>query len=93
MALLQKTDLVYEYSWTAIPPDDPRATGKPDSTLLNRNEGYEVLAFINNFAKKHSFEKKESGLKVERMIKEKLPGDIRGHANVTKWLESNWASN
>lgn len=58
MALLQKTDLVFEYSWKAIAPDDPKVTGKPDSTLLNRSEGYEVLAFINRFAEKHSFKKK-----------------------------------
>jgi hypothetical protein len=91
MALLQKSDLLFDYSWTAIPPDDPKATGIPDNTLLNRNEGYEVLAFINKFATKHKFANKSSGLKVERLIKEHLPGTTRSHANVTKWLEDNWA--
>jgi hypothetical protein len=90
MALLVTSDLVFKYSWTAIAPDDPKATGKPDSTLLNRNEGYEVLAFINRFAEKHSLKEKASGLKAERMIKEHLPGEIRSHVNVTTWLVTNW---
>jgi hypothetical protein len=90
MALLQKSDLQFEYSWTAIPPDDPRVTGKPDSTLLNRSEGYEVLAFINSFAVTNDWKQKASGLKTERLIKKHLPGDTRSHANVRKWLVDNW---
>ena len=90
MPLLQKSDLVFEYAWKAIPPDDPRVTGKPDSTLLNRGEGYEVLAFINSFASTNDWKQKASGLKAERLIKNNLPGDTRSHANVRKWLVDNW---
>jgi hypothetical protein len=90
MPLLQKSDLQFEYSWTAIPPDDPRVTGKPDSTLLNRGEGYEVLAFINSFAVTNDWKQKASGLKTERLIKKHLPSDTRSHANVRKWLVDNW---
>lgn len=92
MGLLVKSDLQYkdEYSWTTTGDDVPKITGIPDSTLLNREEGYEVLAFINRFAKKHSFRQKDSGLKVESMIHDHLPGDVRSHANVEKWLVENW---
>lgn len=60
MGLLVKSDLQYEdeYSWTAIDGDNPKITGIPDSTLLNREEGYEVLAFINRFAKNIHLNKK-----------------------------------
>ncbi|MCK9345059.1 MAG: hypothetical protein M0P64_02960 [Candidatus Pacebacteria bacterium] len=90
MPLLQKSDLEFDYSWTAIAPDDPKVTGKPDSTFLNRNEGYEVLAFINSFATACDLKQKDSGVKVERLIKKHLPGDTRSHANVKKWLIDNW---
>lgn len=90
MALMKKDDLQYQYSWTAINPDDPKATGKPDSTLLNRGEGYEVLPFINRFAEKHGLVNLASGKKIETMIKKHLPGEVRSHANVTAWLEKNW---
>lgn len=90
MALMKKGDLANQYSWNAIPPDDPRVAGKPDSTLLNRREGYEVLAFINRFAEKHELKQKASGWKIEKMITQHLPGDIRSHANVAQWLVNNW---
>lgn len=90
MSLLEKSDLKFEYSWKAIPPDDPRVTGKPDSTLLNREEGYEVLYFINRFANAYNWNSKNSGLKVEKLIKKHLPGTTRSHANVWQWLVNNW---
>lgn len=90
MSLLEKLDLKFEYSWKAIPPDDPRVTGKPDSTLLNREEGYEVLYFINRFADTNNWNSKNSGLKVEKLIKKHLPGTTRSHANVRQWLVDNW---
>ncbi len=90
MALLTKSDLQFTYSWTAIPPDDARVTGIPDSTLLNRNEGYEVLAFINRVATASKWTDKAHALKVERMIKNHLPGDTRSHTHVWQWLIDNW---
>lgn len=90
MALLASTDLQYQYSWTAISPDDPKITGIPDSVLLNRNEGYEVLSFINRVAHVSNWTIKDPALKAERLIKEHLPGDIRSHSNVWQWLVDNW---
>ncbi|SFP15374.1 hypothetical protein [Variovorax sp. 770b2] len=85
MAWIGVNDLQFKYSWTAIPPDDARVTGKPDSTFLNRGEGYEVLAFLNRVSSD-----KAGALKGERMIKSHLPGDIRSHKNVLQWLIDNW---
>lgn len=80
MPLLTKTDLQFTYSWTAVSPDDPKYTGKLDSTELNREEGYEVLAFINALAEKNSWKQKASGLKLERLIHLHLPFNVRSHA-------------
>jgi len=82
--------LKFNYSWSAIPGDDPRISGKPDSTLLNRNEGYEVLYFINKFAELNNLQSKESCLKIELMIIKHLPGDIRSQEKVMGWINSNW---
>lgn len=90
MALLSKNDLQFQYSWTAIAPDDARVTGVPDSTLLNRNEGYEVLAFLNRLAQASKWTNTAPALKAERMIKSQLPGSIRSHKNVWQWLVENW---
>lgn len=90
MSLLSKQDLLYGYSWTAYGDDDPRVTGEPDSTLFNRKEGYEVLYLINKISEDNGFKNKKSGLKIEKMINENLPGDIRSQKNVVNWVASNW---
>jgi len=92
MALMQRSNLQYQYSWSVIAPDNPRITGKPDSTMFNRHEGYEVLSLINRMAEKHGFKQTSSGQKLETMIHKHLPSDIRSQANVQAWLEKNWDS-
>lgn len=91
MALLTKTELYYkDYSWTAISGDNPKVSGEPDSSLLSRKEGYEILYFVNKFSGIHKFKQKNSAIKVERMIREDLPSNIRSQKEIKTWLETNW---
>lgn len=92
MDLMQKSDLRFtDYSWKASDRrDDPRVTGKPDSTLFSRHEGYEVLYLINAIAAEHRLASKADGHKLERMIRQHLPSDVRSQADVKRWLEQNW---
>lgn len=90
MRFYEKKDLIYEYSWTVAEDDDPKITGKPDSTLLNRSEGYEVLYFINAFAEIHDFINKKTGKKIETMLQEHVPGNIRSQENIKNWITINW---
>ncbi len=86
-----RSNLQYtHYSWTAMSGDDPKISGVPDSTLFNRNEGYEVLYLINKFLEKHSLTSIQAGQKVERMIRTGLPVDVRGQKNVIDWITTNW---
>lgn len=87
---INTSDLQYTYSKTAIHGDDPRISGEPDSTLFNRKELYEVLYLINKLAKEQDFKNKSSCLKIETMIKEHLPSDIRSQSNVKQWIYNNW---
>lgn len=86
MPFLTRSELQYDYQWSAIPPDDARATGAPDNVLLNRREGYEVLAFLNRTSAS-----RDGALKAERLIRNHLPGDVRSRANVLTWLQANWS--
>lgn len=91
MALVTASDLYYkDYSWTTYKSDDPKITGEPDSTLLNRKEGYEMLYFINKFAEIHSLKNKSSATKIERMIQEEVPGSVRSQEAIKSWIENNW---
>ena len=92
MALLQRSDLAYQYKWTHEKQDNPHIVGFPDNKLLDRNEGYEVLPYINKFAEKYKLTTKALGRKVEIMIHDNLPGSIRGQAHIEQWLVANWAN-
>jgi hypothetical protein len=76
MAFLSRQDLKFDYQWSAIPPDDARVTGAPDNLLLNRREGQEVLAFLNKTSASE-----DGALKAERLIRNHLPGEVRGRKN------------
>lgn len=91
MGVMVKADLQYGYTWSAQDGDNPQLIGFPDKALLNRHEGYEVLDFMNRFMAKHDLKNKATGLTIEKIIKEHLPSDVRSHANVMAWIESNWS--
>jgi hypothetical protein len=90
MALLSSSDLKFTYSWTTVKPDDPRITGEPDNAELNRHEGYEVLAFLNRMANASHWVNKEPALKAERLIREKLPANVRSRQHVWQWIADHW---
>ncbi|WP_431241295.1 hypothetical protein ACQ9BO_14435 [Flavobacterium sp. P21] len=93
MGLITKSDLHYtDYSWTVLKEDDPKISGEPDSTLLNRKEGYEVLYFINKFSEIQGFKNKNSAIKVEKMIRNEVPSDKRSQLNIKTWIEQNWST-
>jgi len=92
MAVISKDDLYYkDYSWTVYAKDNPKVTGEPDSTLLNRKEGYEILYFVNKFCDIHGFTSKNSAIKVEKMIRNEVPEYIHNQIRIKEWIESNWA--
>lgn len=95
MPTITKSDLIYQdYSWSTFRNDDPRLTGEPDATLLNRHEGYEVLHFINRFCEHHNWNpppaNKATGQKAERLIRQHLPGHIRSRQGIDQWLIQHW---
>jgi hypothetical protein len=89
MAVITESDLLYtDYSWTAISGDDPRKTGEPDNTLLNRREGYEVFYFINRFCEINDLNAKEAR-RIEMLIRQKVPSNLHSRKNIYKWLVDN----
>jgi len=92
MAIFTKTDMVFkDYRWSAYPNDDPRVTGKPDSTLFNRHEGYEVLYLVNKLAELWTLRVVSACQKMERMIRQHLPSYTRSQTEVQAWIHENWS--
>lgn len=90
MSLISSNDLQYTYKWNAIANDNPKVIGKPDRTFFSRKEGYEVLYLINKLSEIWKLKNKASAKKLEMMINEYLPSDIRSQENVKVWLKDNW---
>ncbi|MGA0609440.1 hypothetical protein [Caldimonas sp. KR1-144] len=95
MPIITKSDLIYkDYSWSTFRGDDPRLTGEPDATLLNRHEGYEVLHFISRFCDRHTWNPppatKASAQKAERLIRQHVPSNVRSRQGIDQWLIQNW---
>ena len=76
------------YAFTAINGDDPNRTGTPDSDLLNRQEGYEVIQIIQNVFDEMKLTDIKYIRELELLIKDKLPSDIRKRDAVKSWLIS-----
>lgn len=93
MANFTKEDLLYSgYKDTARPADDPRLTGKPDSTLLNRGESYEMVYFINRYMGSKNWSQKATFQRIEKYLKESKAGS-NSHAFWKKELNDNFKLN
>lgn len=79
-----------EYSWTAVPGDDPNKT-KEDADRFSRHEGYEVLHFLNSLTAEGGADlPKQTRLICEWMIHDKLPSTTQGRIKVRNWIAENY---
>jgi len=83
-------DLVYEYSWSQYEKDDPRISGIPDTTEFNRKEGREALYIIKYLTDHVGWGVESFGHKMEFLIHNKLPLEIKNQKDTIKWIENNW---
>ena len=93
MIPFHKTDMYYtDYYWTDFNTNHPKISGKLDETKFNRNEGNEVLYLIHKIITLWDFTKMESCIKLERIIKEKLPQTVKTQIETVTWIQINWKS-
>ncbi|WP_235565764.1 MULTISPECIES: hypothetical protein [unclassified Lysobacter] len=52
--------------------------------------GLRGARFINRFAEAQKWKQKRSGLKLEWLIHDYFPSDVRSRAKVRDWLIKNW---
>ena len=89
MNIFTKSDLKNKYSWSADGGDNPKLKGEPDSSLLDRTEGYEVLYMIQKLMVKWGLKNVTSGQKIETLI-HKCPSNLRSQENIKNWIHENW---
>jgi len=93
MANFQRGDLKLTYSWRAAAEhDNSRIIGFPDNILLDRHEGYEVLPFLNRYMTEKQWTTQSTLNRLEDALRDKVPGTIRSHSNIKKWLNDNFSA-
>jgi len=91
----QKKNMVYDdYNWsTKYFKNDPRIKGQPDETVLGRKEGKEMLYFINKCARKWGWSHDIFAMqRLEKIIREAVPGTIHSQIDIYKWIQENYES-
>lgn len=89
MANFHRSDLRYNYTAQSAGGNCKKVRGFPSNVVLNRNEGYEVLHFINHYMSRRHYSQLVTFERIEEAIKTKLPFDT-SYANVKKWLRQNY---
>lgn len=82
---VRRNMLQRKYSWEAVGGDDPRAI-RISATLFNRHEGYEVIPMIQKVMNHFDYGDEADVRRVEDVIADELPGNVRGQKTVLEWL-------
>jgi len=88
MSDFDKFSLKCNYSWT----DADRAKRHENSSIadvIDTNNGYQVLDFINHFMKVSGHRSIESFNRVEKMVKRELPEGVTTQKEIENWLSKN----
>lgn len=92
MVFFDRNDLEYEYVWLLRPADEAVINYRgPYYVSLDRENGYEVLHFINYLGKQYNFCDKRTCKKVERML-HFAPAYISSQDKMRQWILRNWCS-
>lgn len=80
MPFFTREDLIYPYNWSEC----------PSGQCFERDNGHNVLSFINSFGNSEGAEVKGVGHKIERLLHEHLPENINDARGIHNWMLHNW---
>jgi hypothetical protein len=87
MPKFKKSSLTYQYKW---PPNNAYSPTSLDEDMIETDNGYEVLNFINNFFLKEGLTSVETFKRIEFLLHEHLPPSINTRVNIALWIRKNW---
>lgn len=88
MADFNSGDLNHLYSWSADGGDNPKLKGEPDSSFLDRTEGYEVLYMVRKLMDAWGLTTIRQGQEIERLI-HAAPHKLRSQEKIKNWIDEN----
>ena len=95
MAYTKKDMVFFDYEWNAREITlETKLPGPDEQAELNRDEGFEMLSYINSLAKTWGWntDNMTSFRHLERIIRNEVPGDIRTHSDILAWIENHYTN-
>lgn len=90
MPSMKRRDLNYTYKWTVTEHDNPKLI-RNDASHLSRNEGYEMLLYLNHLTGDGGTDLSiHSRQIVEWMLKTQYDSTAPSSETVTAWVIANW---
>lgn len=90
MPLIDRSDLKYDYTWKTEPANKPRSSAtaqdETESEVFRREEGDQVLSFINDYTKREGINEKQEALEIERILRDELKNKDMTRREVRLWL-------
>ncbi|WP_207536168.1 hypothetical protein [Desertivirga arenae] len=84
-------DLQYTYgAFSIISPYSKWDFDMPNRSLFNRMNKFEMVLLINSLQRAWNVYSKEDCLKIERLIREYMPEEIKTQIDVADWLVLHW---
>lgn len=89
MSRFDRSSLRYDYSWSEI--DKAKIHGiVSDDNVIDRDNGYQVLDFMNRFFQMSGLMTLDSFHRLENLIKKHLPEKCTTRGEMKNWLGKNW---
>jgi hypothetical protein len=88
MPMFLRSDLIGFYNWTADGANNPKLQAEPDSSLLDRTDGHQILYMIRKIMEIERRTGVDAGQEIEMMIKV-APVHLQSQEEVMNWIASN----
>jgi hypothetical protein len=82
------TDLVHSYEWNTSESACKKVMGFPEDLPFNRNDGYEMLHFINRYMDDIGWATRISFNHIECIIHKTVPVNVNNHKAMKAWVDS-----
>lgn len=97
MAKLARSDLKFDYEWSASSDDNSKQI-HDDANHLNHNNGYEMMRFLNELGVAEGKVVYGYGneftrgalLRIEWMLRERFKSKAPSTEIITQWINENW---
>ncbi|TRW21943.1 hypothetical protein FMM05_19330 [Flavobacterium zepuense] len=87
MPVFTKSSLHYTYKWPKESFSEPTSL---DGDVIELDNGYHVLNFINVFFEKKGLTSMITFVRLEFMLHEKIPRTLKARKEITSWILKHW---